>query len=131
MQGVAGGVVDKFGFNVAKFALSGYVPILGGYLSDGFDLISASIVIVKNAFGYFASMVLVGVILFPLLKVMAFSLTLRFVSAIVEPIGDERVAKLLHSLATNINLLITALAGVGFLFFIMTMLMTLSCNMGL
>ena len=131
VQGIAGGVVDKFGFNVAKFALSGYVPILGGYLSDGFDLISASIVIVKNAFGYFASMVLVGVILFPLLKVMAFSLTLRFVSAIVEPIGDERVAKLLHSLATNINLLITALAGVGFLFFIMTMLMTLSCNMGL
>ena len=131
VQGIAGGVVDKFGFNVAKFALSGYVPILGGYLSDGFDLISASIVIVKNAFGYFASMVLVGIVVFPLLKVMAFSLTLRFVSAIVEPIGDERVAKLLHSLASNINLLITALAGVGFLFFIMTMLMTLSCNMGL
>ena len=131
VQGIAGGVVDKFGFNVAKFALSGYVPILGGYLSDGFDLISASIVIVKNAFGYFASMVLVGIVVFPLLKVMAFSLTLRFVSAIVEPIGDERVAKLLHSLAANINLLITALAGVGFLFFIMTMLMTLSCNMGL
>lgn len=129
-QGIAGGVVDKFGFNVAKFAFSSYVPILGGYLSDGFDLISASIVIVKNAFGYFAVVTLVATIVFPLLKIMAFSLTLRFVAAIVEPIGDERVAKLLHSLAENMNLLITALAGLGFLFFILLMLMIGSCNMG-
>ncbi len=130
-QGITGGIVDKFGFNVAKFALSSYVPILGGYLSDGFDLISASVVVVKNAFGYFAAMTVVGVVLFPLLKVLAFSLTLRFVAAIVEPIGDERVAKLLHTLAENMNLLITALAGVGFLFFIMLMLIIGSCNMGI
>ena len=129
-QGITGGIVDKFGFNVAKFALSGYVPILGGYLSDGFDLISASIVIVKNAFGYFSAMTLIAVVVFPLLKVMAFSLLLRVTSAIVEPIGDERVAKLLHTLAENLNLLITALAGIGFLFFIMIMLMIGSCNMG-
>ena len=130
-KGIAGGVVDKFGFNVAKFALSGYVPILGGYLSDGFDLISASIVIVKNAFGYFAAMVLIGIIVFPLIKVLGFSLMLRLTSAIVEPIGDERTAKLLHSVAGNMNLLITALAGVGFLFFVMIMLMISSCNMGI
>ncbi len=129
-QGIVGGVVDKFGFNVAKFALSGYVPILGGYLSDGFDIISSSMVIVKNAFGYFACIVLVATILFPMLKVMAFSLTLRATAAIVEPIGDDRVAKLLHTLAENINLLITALAGVGFLFFLTIMMMVASCNMG-
>ena len=87
--------------------------------------------VVKNAFGYFAAMTVVGIVLFPLLKVLAFSLTLRFIAAIVEPIGDERVAKLLHTLAENMNLLITALAGVGFLFFIMLMLITGSCNMGI
>ncbi len=129
-QGITGGVADKFGFNVAKFALSGYVPILGGYLSDGFDIISSSMVIVKNAFGYFACIVLVATILFPTLKVMAFSLTLRVTAAIVEPIGDERVAKLLHTLAENINLLITALVGVGFLFFLTIMMMVATCNMG-
>ena len=130
-QGIAGGVVDKFGFNVAKFALSGYVPILGGYLSDGFDLVTASVVIVKNAFGYFSAMVLVAVVVFPLLKVLAFSLVLKLSAAIVEPIGDERVSKLLHTVAGSFNLLITALAGVGFLFFIMIMLMLASCNMGI
>lgn len=130
-QGITGGVVDKFGFNIAKFALSSYVPILGGYLSDGFDLLSASLVLVKNALGYTGAIILLGTVLFPLVKIVLFTLTLRLTSAIAEPIGDTRVATLLHSVAGSMNLLVTALAGVSFMFFIMLMLLIGSCNMGI
>lgn len=130
-QGITGGVVDKFGFNIAKFALSSYVPILGGYLSDGFDLLSASLVLVKNALGYTGVLILLGTVLFPLIKVVIFTLTLRLTSAIAEPIGDSRVATLLHSVAGSMNLLVTALAGVSFMFFILLMLLIGSCNMGI
>ncbi len=129
-QGITGGVVDKFGFNIAKFALSSYVPILGGYLSDGIDLISASVVLVKNALGYTGVIILISVVLFPLVKVVIFTLTLRLTSAIAEPIGDNRVAMLLHSVAGSMNLLVSALAGVAFMFFILIMLLIGSCNMG-
>ena len=91
VQGITGGVVDKFGFNVAKFALSSYVPVLGGYLSDGFDLLSTSLVLVKNAIGYTGAVILICIVLFPLVKVVIFTLTLRLTSAIVEPIGDTRM----------------------------------------
>lgn len=131
MQGITGGVIDKFGFNAAKFALSSYVPVLGGYLSDGFDLLTASLVLVKNAFGFTGAAVLICVVLFPLLKVVVFMLTLRLTAAIAEPVGDERVAGLLNSLADSMSLLTTALAGVGFMFFILVMLLIGSCNMGL
>ncbi len=131
VQGITGGVVDKFGFNVAKFALSSYVPVLGGYLSDGFDLLSTSLVLVKNAVGYTGAVILIGVVLFPLVKVVIFTLTLRLTSAIVEPIGDTRMSGLLHTVAGNMNLLITALAGISFLFYILLMLLIGSCNMGL
>ena len=131
VQGITGGVVDKFGFNVAKFALSSYVPVLGGYLSDGFDLLSTSLVLVKNAIGYTGAVILICVVLFPLVKVVIFTLTLRLTSAIVEPIGDTRMSGLLHTVAGNMNLLITALAGVAFLFYILLMLFIGSCNMGL
>lgn len=130
-QGITGGIVDKFGFNVAKFALSSYVPILGGYMSDGFDLLTASLVLVKNVFGFTGAMVLIAVVLFPLVRVVTFTLALRLTSAIAEPIGDARVAGLLNSVAKNMNLLITALAGVAFMFFILIMLLIGSCNMGL
>lgn len=130
VQGITGGVVDKFGFNVAKFALSSYVPVLGGYLSDGFDLLSTSLVLVKNALGYSGALILICVVLFPLVKVVIFTLALRLTAAITEPIGDARISGLLSSVAGNINLLITALTGVAFLFYILMMLLIGSCNMG-
>ncbi len=131
VQGISGGIVDKFGFNVAKFALSSYVPILGGYLSDGFDLLSASLVLTKNVFGYVATIILVAVVVFPLVKVLIFNFTLRLASAIAEPIGDESAASLLSSVAGGMNLLVSALAGVGFMFFLLIMMMIASCNMGI
>ena len=130
VQGISGGVVDKFGFNVAKFAVSSYVPILGGYLSDGFDLLTASVVIVKNALGYVGAIVLCCIVVFPLVKVVVFSLSLKLCGAIAEPIGDTRVATLLTSVAKNANLLVSALAGVGFMFFLILMMLMSSCNMG-
>jgi stage III sporulation protein AE len=126
--GISGGIIDKVGYNAAKFALSSYVPILGGYLSDGFDLISASVVLVKNAFGHTAVIVLVGIVLFPLLKIVIFTLSLRLASAVVEPIGDDRVSTVLTSVADNASLLMSALAGVGFMFFVLIMLIIGSFN---
>ncbi len=131
VQGVTGGVIDKFGFGIAKLAVSSYVPILGGYLSDGLDLLSASVVLVKNALGYTGAITLCAVVMFPIVKVLIFSLALRLASAIIEPIGDTRGAALLSDVAKNVNLLITALAGVAFMFFLMLMLIISSCNMGI
>lgn len=131
MQGISGGVIDKFGFNIAKFAVSSYVPILGGYLSDGFDLMNASLVLVKNAVGYTGATLLCAAVAFPLVKVLMFSLAMRLAGAIVEPIGDTRTSTLLCAAAKDMNLLITALAGVAFLFFLLLMLLVSSCNMGL
>lgn len=130
MQGISGGVLDKFGFNVAKFAVSSYVPILGGYLSDGFDIMSASLTLVKNAVGYTGALILCASVVFPIVKVVAFSLAMKLTSAICEPIGDTRTATLLSAVAKNLNLLITVLAGVAFLFFLFLMLLISSCNMG-
>lgn len=130
LQGVSGGVADKFGFGVAKFAISSYVPILGGYLSDGLDIMTASVVLVKNAIGYTGAIILCAIVIFPILKVAIFSLSLKLTASIAEPLGDDRVATLLSDVAKNTNLLTTALAGVAFLFFLMIMMIIATCNFG-
>lgn len=130
LQGVSGGITDKFGFGVAKFAISSYVPILGGYLSDGLDILTASVVLVKNAIGYTGAIVLCAIVLLPIIKVVVFSLGLRLCASIAEPVGDDRVSSLLTDVAKNVNLLVTALAGVAFLFFLMIMMIIATCNFG-
>jgi stage III sporulation protein AE len=72
--------------------------------------------------------VLVGIVLFPLLKIVIFTLSLRLASAVVEPIGDDRVSTVLTSVADNASLLLSALAGVGFMFFVLIMLIIGSFN---
>lgn len=129
-QGITGGVLDRLSFNAAKFAVSSYVPILGGYLSDGFDLLTASLVLVKNAVGVTGVAVLAAVVLFPLLQLAAFILGLRLTAAITEPIGDTRTSSVLGALADNTGLLVTALVGVGFMFFVILMLVIGSFNPG-
>lgn len=120
--GISGGIVDKVGYNAAKFALSSYVPVLGGYLSDGFDLVTASLVLVKNSVGYLGVIVLISIVVFPLLKILSFSLILRLTAAVVEPSGDESVSNMLTAVADNTNLLIASVAGVSFMFFVLIML---------
>lgn len=129
-QGITGGVIDRLGFNAAKFAVSSYVPILGGYLSDGFDLLTASLVLVKNAVGATGVIVLLAVVLYPLLQTAVFTLGLRLTAAITEPVGDKRVTGVTTSLADGMSMLVTALAGTGFMFFILLMLIIGSCNAG-
>ena len=129
-QGISGGVLDKIGFNAAKFAVSSYVPILGGYVSDGFDLVTASLVLVKNAVGVTGVVVLLAVVLFPLLQLAAYILMLRLAAAVTEPMGDSRTSSVLAALADNSRLLVTALVGVGFMFFIVLMLVIGSFNPG-
>lgn len=129
-QGITGGVIDRLGFNAAKFAVSSYVPILGGYLSDGFDLLTASLVLVKNAVGATGVIVLLAVVLYPLLQTAVFTLGLRLTAAITEPVGDKRVTGVTTSLADGMSMLVTALAGSGFMFFILLMLIIGSCNAG-
>lgn len=130
MQGLTGSTVDKLSVSAAKFAISSYVPVLGGYLSDGFDLVLASCVIVKNAVGFTGVLLLLGVILMPIIKIVVFMLGLKLTAALAEPLGDERISSMLYSVSKCLNLLIAALAGVGFLMFLLIMLVMYSCNLG-
>lgn len=130
-QGFVASTYDGAGFSAAKFALSSYVPILGGYLSDGFDLVAASVVLIKNSVGLVAIVTLLSLILFPVLKTVVFSLCLKLAGAIVEPLGNERVSGLLHSLSKNTSLLVAAIAGTGFMFLIILLMVIGSCNMAL
>ena len=51
IKGITAGSIDSVSFKTARYSLSTYVPIVGGYLSEGLNLILASCVLIKNAIG--------------------------------------------------------------------------------
>lgn len=130
MQGITGAVSDNISVKSAKFAISSYVPILGGYLSDGFDLVMASVVLIKNALGMSGVLIMLSIILAPVIKIVVFTLGLKLIAGIIEPIGDKRMSDIIGGISENMVLLVVAILGVSFMFFIMIMLVIYTCNMG-
>ena len=129
-KGIAGSGMDTLAIRSAKYALSGYVPIVGNYLKDGFDIVVSSCVIVKNAVGVTAVLILILTVLSPLIKILLTMFTLRLTAALAEPFGETRVPAMLCQIADCMRLLIVSLLCVAFTLFVTLMLVILSCNGG-
>ena len=128
VNGITAGVSDGISVRAAKFALSSYVPILGGYLSEGFNVLMAGGVLIKNSVGLCGVILLLCYLVVPVVKISLFMLGLKLVAAIVEPVTDPRIPSFLTMVSKNLKMLIVCIVGVGFMYFITVMLMILSCN---
>ena len=128
IQGLTGGAFDGVSIRAAKFATKSYIPILGGYLADGFDLILASSVLIKNSVGVAGLLLLVCTILMPVLQILGVCWGLKFVAAVVEPITDSRITSFLTGIAKSVNMLIVAILAVAFMYFICVMLLIFTSN---
>lgn len=129
-EGIAGATFDTVTVRSAKFAISSYVPIIGGHISDGFDLVVASLILLKNSFGLISIIILIAIVLVPIIKIVIFSLLLKAVAAILEPVADKRISDLLFNTAKCFNLLLVIIIGLAFIIFIMIILIIVTCNLG-
>ena len=131
MQGLTGGIADSISVKTAKFAVQSYIPILGGYLSDGLDLALTGIILIKNAFGLVSVLVLFACVAVPVVQTAVFTLGLKLTAGLCEPIcSDKRISDLLYGVSKNTSLLIAAPSGMAFMFIILVMLIIGTCNAG-
>lgn len=128
--GIVGINMDNISTKAVKFALSGYVPIIGGYLSSGMDYVLAGSIMIKNSVGLVILIIMFSLIILPALKILLFSIALDLTSGIISPIGDARQSEMLSSLSGSLKLLVAVILGVGFLFFIMILFAISSGNAG-
>ncbi len=127
VQGIAAAQYDGLSLRAAKYAISSSVPIVGGFLSGGFDLVLAGSALIKNALGSFAVFILFGTLLQPLMLFVAFQLFLRIAAAATEPVGGK-ISSFLSRLAGDLGYFIAGLLCIAFLYFITLML--LICSSG-
>ena len=128
IKGLTASSIDGISIKTAKFALKTYIPILGGYLSDGFNLILASSMLIKNAVGGVGLLLFLLTIIAPIVNLVVLSLGLKLVAAIVEPISDNKIPNFIYSVANLLTMLIVCLIAVVFMYLIVVGLFMLSGN---
>ena len=128
IQGLSAGSFDSVSLRTAKFTISSYVPVMGGYLSQGMDLILASGVLIKNSLGLVGILMIISSILSPILEIVVFSLMLKAVSAVLQPLNNNRITNFMHSTSKNITMLSTCSIAVGFMYFLVVGMCMASVN---
>ena len=125
VQGITAAQYDGISLRAAKYLVSGSVPIVGGFLSGGLDLVLAGSALIKNAVGSFAVFLLFGAILRPVLLFAAFQLFLRLSAAVAEPVGG-RISAFLSRLASDCGFFLAGLCCIAFLYFLTLILLVCS-----
>lgn len=128
IQGIIASTTDGISIRAAKYAISHSIPIVGGYIKDGFNLVLGSCVLIKNAVGVTGMLLVLGMALVPIIKMLVFSLSLKLTSGIVEPVTDKRISTLIHDMSKNITLLLIAVICVAFMFFLALAILIMSSN---
>lgn len=128
MQGLTAGSIDGLSIKTAKYTLKSYIPIVGGYMADGIFLVLAGCNLIKNAVGLCGLLLIFSTLISPLIEIIVLMLALKFVSAIVEPLGNGKLASLISGLAKALQMLIAMVASVLFMYILLVGLVMCSAN---
>lgn len=128
IRGITAGSYDGISIRTAKFAIKSSVPIVGGYISDGFNLVMASSVLIKNAIGAGGFILLVSSVIFPIIELVLFMFGLKLTAAILEPLTDNRISNFIGAVAKTISLLIALVVAITFMYILIIGLVMSSAN---
>jgi stage III sporulation protein AE len=112
-------VMDKVALRTTKFVTDNAIPLVGKMFSDTIEVAAGYVVMIKQALGIFGVIIILGIVLFPLLKVAAIALIYRVAAAAAEPLGDSRTSAILEMMSAHLFLMLAAVAAVALMFFIM------------
>ena len=113
---------DGLNLKLTKFAIKNYVPILGGYVSEGFDFVYTCSVLVKNALGVCSIIIIVFKILSPVLSIFVFSLMFKFVSCLSSLIGDGSFSGMFDDVSKALTNFLTIIVGAFLILFVFIVL---------
>jgi stage III sporulation protein AE len=122
LQGITSATYDGVVRRTAKYAIGNGIPIVGGFLSGGFDLAVAGSILIKNSLGSMSIFLMVSILFEPLILLISVNVLLRFTSAVTQPFGDSRISDFLGETEENLNYCTAGLLFTAFMYFLTIML---------
>ena len=116
IQGISAGKYDGVSINASKFAIKSYIPIIGGYLSEGLDFIMLGSLLIKNAIGVAGLIIIFLTIFAPIIQFIIFKLGLQLIAGLIEPMGNKELGSLISNCSKIMIYPIVILLGVSFMY---------------
>ena len=131
LEGTLASSVDGITAKTAKAAVSSMIPVVGKILGDSVDSVLGCGLVLKNALGVVGVIIIIGICAMPIIKLSILSILYSLSSAIIEPLADEKIVKLLQEFSDIFKLLLGILCSVTVLLIIGTTLVIKISNSGM
>lgn len=131
LEGTLTSSVDGITAKTTKAAVSSLIPVVGKILGDSVDTILGCGLILKNAVGLVGVFIIIGICITPIIKLATLSIMYSISSAIIEPLADTKITKLLEEIGGVFKLLLAILCSVSVLLIIGTTLVIKISNSGM
>ena len=131
LEGTLTSSVDGITAKTAKAAVSSLIPVVGKILGDSVDTVLGCGIILKNAIGVVGVIIIIGICIMPVIKLATLSIMYSIASAIIEPLADTKIVKLLDEMGGIFKLLLAILSAVAVLLIIGTAIVIKISNSGM
>ena len=113
--------VDSLGVKTTQAAVSNFVPVVGKFFSDSFEVVVGATKIIGKTGGIIGILGIIVVALVPILKMTSIMIIYMLLASLVEPIcSNNLISKYLSSFANVYKTMLGILIGVVILFIIST-----------
>ena len=129
LQGVCSASIDGVVLRAAKYAVDNFVPVVGGMFSATMDTLVGCTLIVKNALGVAAVIVLLSAVLGPLMRTLAVVMVMKLSAALLEPVADGDIVRAIGDFSRTIVLFLITMLCVGTMYFLLIVQMLLVGNL--
>ena len=129
VQGVCSASIDGIMIRAAKYAVDNFVPVVGGMFSDTMDTLVGCTLIVKNALGVTAMLVLSGAMLMPMVRTLAVAAVMKFCAALLEPVALPEVIAAIEDFSGMLVLFLITMLCVCTMYFLLIVQMLLVGNL--
>lgn len=127
LEGTLSSSIDGITAKTAKATVSTVIPVVGKVLGDVVDSVLGCGVILKNTIGFIGVIVVVGICIIPILKLGTLSIIYSLASAVIQPIADEKIVKLLEEMSGVFKILLGILCSLSIILIVgITMVVKIS-----
>lgn len=117
IQGIVTKSADGILMNTARFSISNFVPIVGGFAADSLDMVISCIGLIKNAIGIMGMIVILSVLVIPIIKILSIAVIYKVIAIAAEPIATKNISDSLNEIGTA-AITMTVVLAVGALMFL-------------
>ena len=131
LEGTLASSVDGITAKTAKAAVSSMIPVVGKILGDSVDSVLGCGLVLKNALGVVGVIIVIGICAMPIIKLAILTIMYNISAAIIEPLADEKIVKLLSEFGDIFKLLLGIMCSVSVLLIVGITLVIKISNSGM